>query len=169
MVLKPQDLLVLLHLAVRAGFWNYASVAQALGLSTSAIHGAVARAVRCGLIDAHTRRVRREELLEFLAHGLRYVLPIERGAVTTGMPTAHGAAPLKDRIRASAGELPPIWPDPESKQRGESWQPIHPSAVFAARRDPKLYEALALVDAIRGGRARERKFAVETLKKRLVP
>jgi hypothetical protein len=168
-VLKPQDVLVLLHLAVTPGAWNYASVAQALGLSTSAIHSAVARAIRCGLVDQHTRRVRKDELLEFLTHGLRFVLPVDRGSVTSGMPTAHGAAPLKNRIRSQAGELPPIWPDPESRQRGESWQPIHPSAVFAARRDPNLYQALALVDAVRGGRLRERKLAVEELRRRLAP
>jgi hypothetical protein len=169
MILKPQDVLVLLHLALLRGDWSYAAVSQALGLSTSAIHAAVARSIECGLIDRHTRRVRKTELLEFLTHGLRYVLPVERGAVTTGMPTAHGATPLRERIRSSTDELTPIWPDPESRQRGETWQPIHPSAVFAARRDSRLHEALALVDAIRGGRMRERKLAVEELKRRLTP
>jgi len=33
----------------------------------------------------------------------------------------------------------------------------------AARVDPMLYEALALVDALRGGRARERSIASEEL------
>jgi hypothetical protein len=37
----------------------------------------------------------------------------------------------------------------------------------AARSDPKLYELLALVDAIRVGRARERKLAESELEKRL--
>lgn len=36
----------------------------------------------------------------------------------------------------------------------------------AARRDPALYELLALVDALRGGRARERKLAQDELARR---
>jgi hypothetical protein len=38
---------------------------------------------------------------------------------------------------------------------------------MAALRDDKLYELLALVDAIRDGRAREREIAARELKKRL--
>ncbi|MGA7802557.1 MAG: nucleotidyltransferase domain-containing protein, partial [Gammaproteobacteria bacterium] len=37
----------------------------------------------------------------------------------------------------------------------------------AAKRDPALYALLALVDAIRGGRARERALAMKELKQRL--
>jgi hypothetical protein len=46
-------------------------------------------------------------------------------------------------------------------------EPLYPSAVDAARRDPVLYECLALVDAIRVGRARERALAVDLLRKRI--
>ena len=167
MLLKPQDIVVLLHLALRQGRWGYASVAQALGLATSAVHSAFQRALQCGLADGHKKRPRVEELLEFILHGLKYVLPVVRGGLTIGIPTAHAAPPLKDLVRVLPGEAPPVWPDPEGSVRGESWEPLHESAVFAARRDPKLYEVLSLVDAIRGGRARERKLAAEQLRNRL--
>jgi hypothetical protein len=39
--------------------------------------------------------------------------------------------------------------------------------VIAAKQDPQMYEALALIDALRGGRARERKLAAELLTKAL--
>lgn len=39
----------------------------------------------------------------------------------------------------------------------------------AALRDPTLYELLALLDAIRDGRARERALAEKALEKRLKP
>ncbi len=40
-------------------------------------------------------------------------------------------------------------------------------APAAAARDPKLYECLALVDAIRAGRTRDRKLAMSMLAERL--
>ncbi len=58
-------------------------------------------------------------------------------------------------------------PDPKGEVRGESFSPLYKSAPKAAKKDPKLYELLVLVDAIRGGRARERGFAMKELKKRL--
>ena len=65
------------------------------------------------------------------------------------------------------GELPPVWPDPEGTVRGEELRPLYRSAPAAARRDPALYELLALVDAVRAGRPRERKLAVAELEARL--
>jgi hypothetical protein len=55
-------------------------------------------------------------------------------------------------------------------RRGAFWQEaagavFHPSVPAASRRDEALYEAL--VDAIRGGRARERTLAAEELSRRL--
>ena len=41
------------------------------------------------------------------------------------------------------------------------------NAVVAATQDSRLYEALALIDALRGGRARERKLAADLLAKAL--
>jgi hypothetical protein len=48
-----------------------------------------------------------------------------------------------------------------------AFSPLYKAAPTAARKDPKLYELLALVDAVRGGRARERTTAVRLLEKRL--
>jgi hypothetical protein len=165
-VLKPQDVLVLLKLAVSRGEWSYSSMAYALGMSASEIHAALIRATESGLLNGTTKRPNRQALLEFLVHGLRYVFPAQKGGVTRGLPTAHAASPLKDRL-AAGGEMAPVWPDPEGEVRGEELRPLYRSAPGAARKDPALYELLALVDAIRGGRARERTLAVEELKDRL--
>ncbi len=187
-MLKPQDVLVAMYLALHEvqplsspapalpplvqkpsfgeGNWTYPSLAAALGLSASEAHACVRRAQESGLYDALARRVRKPQLLEFLVHGVRYAYPVVRGALTRGVPTAHGAAPLREKILTSTQDATPVWPDPEGDVRGEAWQPLYPSVPAAARRDPALYEALALVDAIRGGRARERALAVEELKRR---
>ena len=47
---------------------------------------------------------------------------------------------------------------------GEALEPLYKTAAKAAQRDPKLYECLALIDAIRSGRARERKLAEQHLR-----
>jgi len=124
--------------------------------------------VRAGLVQRDSRQVNRRALLEFLVHGVKYVFPAVRGRTTRGIPTAHAAPPLAKQIVA-AGELPPVWPDPHGSVRGETFMPLHRSAVAAAKKDSKMYELLALVDAVRDGRARERRRAESELEKRLTP
>lgn len=165
-MLKPQDIVVVLKLLAAAGEWSYPAMAHSLGMSPSEVHAAIRRAGESGLLNVTTRRPNKQALLEFLVHGLRYVYPAERGGITRGVPTAHAAPPLKERIVAG-GDPVPVWPDPEGEVRGEELRPLYRSVPGAARRDPALYELLALVDAIRGGRARERAMAVDELKRRL--
>ena len=165
-MLKPQDILVLLKLVATPDDSSYLALAQALGMSSSEVHAAVLRAGVAGLLNPATKRPNRAALLEFLVHGLRYAFPAERGGITRGLPTAHAAPPLRDRI-AAGGEPVPVWPDPEGEVRGEEFRPLYRSVPIAARNDPALYQLLALVDAVRGGRARERSLATKELEDRL--
>ncbi|HJQ64636.1 MAG TPA: nucleotidyltransferase family protein, partial [Burkholderiales bacterium] len=103
---------------------------------------------------------------EFLIHGVPYAYPSEHGGVVRGMPTAYAAPPLNKMI-VQADEPPPVWPYAEGTVRGYKFAPLYPSVPKAAERDPKLYELLALVDAIRDGRARERDLAAQELETRL--
>jgi hypothetical protein len=82
------------------------------------------------------------------------------------MPTAH-AAPVLKKLIAETKKAPPVWPDPEGAVRGESFSPLYKSAPKAAAQDAKLYDALALFDAIGGGAAREREIAATMLKEML--
>ena len=88
--------------------------------------------------------------------------------MTTGNATSYAAEPLKSKI-AFSGDLPPVWPCRDGETRGVSLEPRYKSVPFAALRDPALYQLLALVDAIRDGRARERKLAERDLVHRLKP
>jgi len=144
---------------------SYAHLARELGMVPSEAHAAVRRAKLAGLVT-EDRRGNRVALLEFLIHAVKYVFPPKRGKLTRGIPTAHAAPPLVTLID-SGGEPPPVWPDPEGQVRGESFEPLYRSVPKAARLDPRLYEVLALVDAIRGGRARERALAERLLRERL--
>jgi hypothetical protein len=64
-------------------------------------------------------------------------------------------------------EPPPVWPDPEGPVRGYALSPLYSSVPNACKVDSKLYELLALVDAIRDGRARERDIAVKEIQSRI--
>lgn len=169
MNLKPQDVLVLLKLVALGGrSWSYAWLAVQLGMSPSQLHAAVKRALAAQLAIRHEGTVvpQVRNLEEFLTHGLKYAFVPERGELTRGMPTAHAAPPLAQHF-ASTSEPPPVWPDPEGQTRGMAFAPLYKLAPGAAREDPRLYELLVLVDAIRGGRAREHQLAIRELQKRL--
>ena len=107
MVLKPQDIVVLLKLAVLSDErWSYNTLAVSLGMSTSEVHAAVRRATQAGLMNAAHRRPNRAALEELLVHGVRYVFAAERGGLTRGLPTAHAAPALAGEFVAD-DELPP--------------------------------------------------------------
>ena len=112
-------------------------------------------------------RLNRSAFLEFLIHGVRYSFPPERGALTPGVPTGYAAPPLKKQINSGGDDPPPVWPYAKGPVRGYSFSPLHKNAPEAALDDPKLYELLSLVDAVRDGRARERNAAIHELEKRL--
>jgi len=166
--LKPQDILALLHLSVHGPDWSYQALAMQLGMSSSEVHQALQRCVRSHLAVRAESGVRlvRPALREFLVHGIRYAFPAERGGLTRGMPTASAVEPLVKQL-AGGDELPPVWPDPEGAVQGLSFSPLYRSVPHAARNDAALYELLALVDAIRGGDARERRLAQEAIEERL--
>jgi len=166
MELKPQDLLVLLKVIAHPGQrWTYAALGEALAMSASETHACVKRAVACGLAVAPERgewSPVRPALLEFLQHGVRYVWPAVAGPVKRGVPTSFGAEPLASKLNAAAGAAP-VWAYPEGKAKGPSLSPLYRTAPQAALADPALHQLLALVDALRTGRARERALAAELL------
>lgn len=165
--MKPQDVVVLLKLAAHPDLeWNYAGLAVDLGMSASEVHASLGRSAEGGLYVSERRSVNRRGLAEFLVHGLRYVFPAERGGSTRGIATAHAAAPLAAHFRPGA-EAPPVWPDAKGDVRGEALAPLYRSVPHAARADPSLYELLALSDALRAGRARERELAAKEIERRL--
>ena len=75
MMLKPQDVVVLLKLVALNGEpWNYQRLAVELLISQSEVHAGVRRAVAARLMsDATTASGRpvRASLLEFLVHGVK--------------------------------------------------------------------------------------------------
>ena len=169
MTLKPQDVMVLLKLIANHGNdWTYNGLAVDLGMSPSEVHGAAKRALAAQLAVKREGRLAPNirNLEEFIVHGLRFVFFPEWGGLTRGMPTLFGASPLTEKIAPSAEPLP-VWPDPEGEAYGSTFMPLYKSAPRAARVDAELYELLVLVDAIRGGNARERNMGIKGIQARL--
>lgn len=147
---------------------TFARLAADLSMSASEVHAAWRRLVEARLLsgEAGSSGPNLQAVDEFLTHGVRYAFPVRRGEVTRGVPTAYAAAPLKREIAPSA-DPPPVWPHPEGSVRGVALEPLYRTVPTAALRDPALYEILALIDALRDGRARERKLAERHLRARI--
>lgn len=160
--LKPQDLYVVLALVSRAQPPTslYADLAALTGLAVSAIHASLKRAAASKLVLFQERKptVLKAALLEFLVHGARYAFPPVHGGLTRGVPTAYAAAPL-DALIAPSADPSPVWPHAAGAVRGLALAPLYPSVPEAALGNPRLYAAMALVDALRMGQAREREAA----------
>ncbi len=167
MILKPQDIVILLKLVTLGNRpWSYSSLAYELVMSPSEVHSGIKRAAAARLFDSQRNLPIIQALKEFLVHGVKYAYPPDRRALTRGMPTSYAAPPLNTLI-VQPSEPPPVWADSEGTTRGYEFSPLYKSVPKAAANDSALYELLTLVDAIRDGRARERELAVKELTARL--
>ncbi|MGC6431737.1 MAG: hypothetical protein ACON5F_11905 [Jejuia sp.] len=165
-VMSPQDIVVLLKIISYGDTpWFQEQLADALHISQSEISKSLKRSKFAGLTNHSGKKVFKMALLEFLQYGIRYVFPIQPGALIRGVPTAHSALPLSNTI---VSEEHYVWPYGKGSVRGQAITPLYPSVVLAVQNDQKLYELLALVDALRVGRAREKEIAIKELKKRIL-
>lgn len=162
MELKPQDLLVLFKQVTQPSrVLTYAALGEAVQLSTSQAHRSVQRCLASGLAVSGKRgewQTVRSALLEFAVHGVRYAFPATLGPSRRGIPTSFGTLPLSQHINSAPGDAP-VWAHPRGTVKGPSVSPISPTAPDVAMADPALHQLLALLDALRIGRARERELA----------
>ena len=171
--LRPQDVVVLLRLAVARGDYagTHAQLAKSTGVSPGELTKSLRRSEQAGLYDPSRSGVRRGELTEFVVHGVRYAFPAVKGAVGRGVPTSVAAHPLRDMF-SGAGEDPtrtPVWPHPEGTVLGYAIEPLYRTVPDVAPSIATFYALLALTDALREGRARERSLAADLIKIRLSP
>jgi predicted transcriptional regulator len=163
--MRPHDIVVLLKIAAKKDVpWLMKDLANELGISGSEISESLHRSSLAGLITKDKQQLMKLSILDFLEHGLRYVYPQQPGAKVRGVPTAHAAAPLSELILSDEAY---VWPYGEGKVRGESIEPLHPKVPEACLRDSEFYEYMALCDALRVGRAREKNQAIDILRKKL--
>ena len=164
--MRPQDVVILLKIiANKEQEWFQIPLAEELYMSQSEISESISRSRYAGLIAAHGKKVNRLAFIEFLQYGLSYVFPQQPGTIVRGFTTAHSASPLNNIINSTEVY---VWPSAKGNMRGQSILPLYPTVIDAVKRDQELYELLALVDALRVGKAREKEIAIKELRNRIL-
>lgn len=165
-MLKPQDIVILVKLAIQPASyrWSYNRLAYELCMSPSEVHKGVKRATHSRLFDPNKKRPMRKALEEFLFHGVKYAFPPVIGPVTRGIPTAHATPVLEKHFAGPDAEMY-VWPHPEGRCRGMELSPMYKTVPDMVANDERLYHALGVLDAVRIGRAREARLAEELLLK----
>ncbi|MFN0215388.1 MAG: hypothetical protein ACKVT2_14115 [Saprospiraceae bacterium] len=163
--LRPQDLVILLKLILEEGSaWNQISLAKSLFISQSEVSASLKRSAYARLLQNKGKEVARQPFMDLLQYGVPFMFPQQPGVVVRGIPTAHSAEPLVQLISSTENY---VWPYAKGHMRGQSILPLYPSVVLAVELNPQLYEYLALIDAIRVGRAREKNLALELLRTKI--
>jgi len=164
--MRPHDIAILLKISTyKDNSWFAKDIANSLKISASEVSESLTRSVIAGLIGSDKKTIMRSALLEFLEYGLKYVYPAVPGSIVRGVPTAYSAKPLSEIIQA--GDFY-VWPHAKGFERGQSITPLHPNLPEVCLNDQKLYELLTLIDSLRIGRTREKKYAMNELKRRIL-
>jgi hypothetical protein len=145
-------------------------LAAVLGISKTEVNASINRSVDVGMaiydrITNHPK-ANKKAILDFIVSGLKYVFPAKPAEMTRGIPTSFSAPVLKDELK-SAGEYKYVWPDVNGHEKGQSVKPLFKSVPLAVKQDQRLYEYLALIDAIRLGNPREENLAIHILEEKL--
>ena len=151
--------------------YSVRSLGASLGISKSEVNASINRSCASGLAlkggpDGHAKPNRRD-LYNFIIHGLKFVFPAKPGAMIRGVPTAF-SAPMLEPYLVAGGSYIYVWPYAYGKEMGQAVDPLFKSVPDAVQEDEKLYEYLALIDAIRLGRQREAKLASDRLSEKLL-
>lgn len=163
--MKSQDIVVLAKLiSIDEPSCTQSVLAELLYMSQSEISSSISRSLYAGLIINKNREVNRKLFFDFIKYGLAVVFPQHPGAIVRGTVTAHSAPPLDMEI---VSEEKYVWPYAKGRARGQSIAPLYPTVPKAAILDDYLFELLALMDAVRVGRAREKNRALELLEQRI--
>jgi hypothetical protein len=157
--LRPHDVCVALQLVASPDF-SYRELAEDVGLSLGEAHNSVKRLEQARLFLPQAGGVNTTTLLKLLVHGVPYVFPGRPGPDTQGVPTAHSGPALAEHLPADDAI---VWPSADGKARGSSLVPLCASAPEFVNSNTRLYRWLTLVDALRVGRARDRRLAEELL------
>ena len=164
--MKGQDIVVLSVLMKgNVGKPSYQYISKSAKISVSEAHASIKRLCKSDLVNSE-RHLKKRNVEEFLIHGLRYIFPMKAsGELAYGMPTSY-AAPVSANEFAVSGNIP-VWRSSKGKTLGRSHEPIYHTVPDAAAEDPELYDRIAVLDMLRGGRLRERRFAEQKIREYL--
>jgi hypothetical protein len=168
LMVRPTDLYVLIGvLASGREAAPLRDLAGQLSLDHTVVRRALNNAESAGLYRAETRHVNLPGFEDLAAHAARFVAPAPLGALSAGVPAAWGAEPISRLVRQAADEPLPVWPSARGRVRGQAIAPLHPSAVEAAARNPRVSALLSILDSLRAGDVRVREVAAAELRREL--
>ena len=166
MQLKPQDTLLALkqwslnHTRIIS---NVREIALSLDISASEVSKSRKRLLASHILVDRSGGfyIESTALTEWLCYGVRYAYPQESIGYGRGLATSWNCSVLKSEMQP----LNPawVWAMPHGDQKGVLIEPFHKSVPFAANKDDNLYQALSLLEAIRGGKPRELSIARDLL------
>ncbi len=163
--MRPQDIAILVKIiSFRDEAWQLSTLSSSLFISISEVSESLNRSRLAKLIDYEKKKINRQNLMEFLEHGIKYVFPQQPGSMVRGIPTAHSHPFLKKYF---ISEMNFVWPDPKGEIMGLLIEPLYPKQIHAAKSDDDFYKLMSLIDVIRVGKIRETKFAITELKKQI--
>lgn len=169
MAVHGLDLLVLLKLlSATPSRVPVRELATSIGsVSKSAVDVSVRRLKAHALVHegGEGRRINRLAVRDLFENAVHWIAPAVVGGYELGLATAHAASPLSDKFRSD--DDPVVMPLAGGPCRGRAVSPLHEAAPAAAARDPKLYELLSIVDALRIGGARDREMAIAEFRRRV--
>ena len=161
--MRPQDVVILLKiLTLQQADWQYRDLSSSLYISISEVSESLNRSHLAGLVDERRKKVFRQNLMEFIEHGLHYVFPQHPGSLVTGIATAHSHSFYQHLF---VSEVNYVWQDADGDMRGLAIEPLYKGVVKAVKQDEMLYKMLASIDIIRVGKIRELKTALQELQK----
>ena len=159
--MRPQDVAILLKIiALGESEWQLATLSHSLKISLSEISESLNRSRTANLLSANKKTVHRQNFLEFLQYGVKYVFPVQPGSLVQGIPTAHAHPSVQNKFISNINY---VWPHTNGTSLGLALTPFYPGQAEAVQTDGFFYELLALVDMIRAGRVREVEYAVPKL------
>jgi hypothetical protein len=167
--MKPQDISVLcmlIHFGKEK--WNFDKLSEAVCLSRGESHKSIKRLIEAQLYNDIAKKPILQNTEEFFVHSIKYLVPKKIMSVERGIRTSHSHLVFENDFSDAKEKY--VWPYFKGKDRGVAIEPISKNVVEAVLKiglDSKniFYTLLALIDAIRLGKARERKLGREYLKK----
>lgn len=139
-------------------------LAQLTCRSIGEVHNAERRLRAARLLRPDSRTVEREPLLRFIQWGVPYAYPPALGAMAVGVATAQVLP-----VEGEPAEAEFVWPTADGLTRGQAFAPPYTRATELIIANPRLRRALALVDLIRIGGARDQADAIAQLDRFVFP
>lgn len=167
-MLRALDIVIGLKLICQPGL-GQVKTAEQLGLQQSQVSNSIKRLLDRRLFWNGKRKLQPnfqawEELLPIL----HFFYPASPSEITIGMPTSYGAPPLNKVMNAGDDPIP-VWSCGHCKTKGLRVEPLHRNLPdsLVEHPDQDFYELLTLVDALRIGSSRDKKYGKELLVEKL--